>query len=290
MIDEDGHFSKKELESLEEVSRLIDIYDKTQTELNSKRWLFPVLLLITVSLLSILLFARVSETEIELDIKVSEVAFTLPSKHILAESMQLSRLAIAGLTEIQVPRAKNLPRQTIHLGDGNGASLNAAFKLVNNSSSSLSLADLFLPAETRIGIQLSEQPNEYRLMLQAKKLELSASLFGTIMFTTPQLQTNEIYFTNPRAIQMFADSQLVDVSLTYPEQLQVRFASQLPANNVTLFRIVQFENRESSLVRKVSTILEGKLYFKSLNDKIRRLRLVKQLISESPLGKLELSV
>jgi hypothetical protein len=94
-------------------------------------------------------------------------------------------------------------------------------------------------------------------------------------------------FASPRAILMRADSQFVDLTLSFPEASKPgQFSSQLLADDLTLFRIDEFVDQKHTLVRQVSTILSGTLYYESLNGKERPLRASEALRFEQSRGEI----
>lgn len=286
-IDKRGQVSVEELESLERMDRLVNVVKTAQPEQRPKRWLLPVLLLTTLLMVSILLFARVSETEIELDVTLSEVTFTLSKQQVLTETMQLSRLGVAGLQEIRLPRTRSQDRQTINASADGKTNLHILIVPIKESASSLSLATLLLPAGSRLGIQPFDLPLHYRLFLKSPSVELRAEVDGTMQIALPGRMPEKFDFASPKAIIMRTDSQFVDLMLSFPEASKPgNFLSQLLADDLTLFRIDEFVDQKHTLVRKVSTILSGTLYYESLNGKERLLRASEALCFEQSRGEI----
>lgn len=286
-IDEEGQVSVDELESLERMDRLVRVVNTTQPEPRPKRWVLPVFLLTTLLMVSILLFARVAETEIELDVALSEVAFTLPSQQVLTDNMELSRLGVAGLQEIRLPRTRSQARQTINASAEGEPNLHILVAPTNESASSLSLATLTLPAGSRVGIQPIEESLLHKLSLKGSSVEVRAEVNGTMQIALPGRMPEQFDFASPSAILMRADSQFVDLTFDFPEATKPdKFSSQLLADELTLFRIDEFVDQKHTLVRKVSTILSGTLYFESLNGKARPLRASEALRFEQSRGEI----
>lgn len=74
-IESGGHVSTERLESLERLARLTNLCRAARPGDRRKRWPIAVYLFGTLAMVSFLLFARVSETEIELELTVSELGF-----------------------------------------------------------------------------------------------------------------------------------------------------------------------------------------------------------------------
>ena len=118
-----GNLRTDEIDSLEQLSRLVKLVDASQPKRRPNLWLLPALFLTTLIILSILLFGHVSETEIELDVTASDVSFAVPDQQVLTTLMQLTRLGIDGLNEIRIPRSQEEGSHTINSADNGRATL-----------------------------------------------------------------------------------------------------------------------------------------------------------------------
>ena len=92
-----GEIPEDEVEALGRLARLVK-HRKAVEALQPRRpWVLVVLCASTLLIASVLLFARVPETEVELEIGATEVSFSLPSQQVLFENMSLSSLGVSGL-------------------------------------------------------------------------------------------------------------------------------------------------------------------------------------------------
>ncbi|HXU30677.1 MAG TPA: hypothetical protein VN851_08890 [Thermoanaerobaculia bacterium] len=79
-----GQVSADQVEALGRLARLVEIHQSNQPPRVRRRWPAALLFLATLLIVSVLLFAHVGETEIELDLKVSGVSLVSPRLQTLA--------------------------------------------------------------------------------------------------------------------------------------------------------------------------------------------------------------
>lgn len=100
-----GQVPAEQVDALSRLARLVELYQTAQPPPARKRWPVVMALGITLVVVSLLLFARVRETEIEADLSLSEASFVLPTQQVLTDAMDLSTLGVSGLRDIELPRA-----------------------------------------------------------------------------------------------------------------------------------------------------------------------------------------
>jgi hypothetical protein len=83
-----GKISPGRVDELERLAHLVEICEAAQPQPARKRW--PVIMALggTLLIVSVLLFARMAETEIELDLTLSEVGFVLPKRNPISRGPQ----------------------------------------------------------------------------------------------------------------------------------------------------------------------------------------------------------
>lgn len=265
-----GSVNSEELKEVENLSRLIKVYEAQHPPEPPKRWPVALVLVGTLAVLSFLLFARVPETEIELDIQLTEAGFTLTQRQMLTNAWEIETLGLSGLREAQVPRSSQLPRQNFEADQNSGLSL----LLANGAKTqgSLTLSAITLLPGTAVTVQ-PKKANQYRLSFKGTPLNLQASVFGNIDLSVAGDTAQALEFTSPRPVDMLADSQQVDLDITEPEQSTYQpFSSQIQVQKLSFSRIFYYADEQSSIVKRLSTILSGKLYFESLKGQERLLR------------------
>jgi hypothetical protein len=267
-----GQVSSTKLESLEHLQRLIEIYSSSSPPSRRLRWPVVAILGTTLTIVSILLFARVRSTEIELDLSLSELGFRLPQQQVIADVMKLSTLGVSGLKEIQLPRIGKQDAHTFHQSDGSASSIQLSNETDSIHTGTITLATLALPVGTHIWLRPTEIPLQYRLSIKNTKLLLRADVNGFVGIGIPGIPREQLNFTSPKSILLQSGPNIVDLDLSFQNLSKNTFSRQLIADSLSFFRIDEHSDPELTIVRRVSTILSGTLYFESLGGQERQIR------------------
>jgi hypothetical protein len=261
-----GQVSAERLEGLGRLARLVELRDATIPA--RSRWTVPLVALATLAGVSVLLFARVSTTEIELELKVSEVSFVVPTLQVIADAMNLSALGVSGLRAIELPA-----------GDGSqptGPASNVllAADRVGPRAGTVSLDPITLPAGARVSIRRAEGRHRYWMGLRGATSELGASLRGPVRVVVSPVLDEVKDFSFPRRVALRPDSGQVMLELATVDTTDapLAFRSPLAAESLLLFRLDQFRQSGQTLAPQVPTIQSGTLYFESINGQARPLR------------------
>ncbi len=271
-VNADGQVSPEQVEALARLARLHEIYDVAHPPPTRKRWPFVAVLASTLLIVSVLLFARVSETEIELDLTLSEVSFILPWQQVLTNDIGLSALGVLELREIRVPRTREKAAQTFLAPEGIGSAIRLSVTSDTESQGTINLSALILPADTRIWLSITEIPNQYRLSLKGAELVLRAHVNGSVRVGLSNAPTKQLDFLSPKSMLFQPSSDEVDLYLMFSSTPKGVFSSQLSANDLLLFRIKEFLDAEHTVVRRMSTVLSGTMYLEELNGREHTLR------------------
>jgi hypothetical protein len=273
VIQTEGEVAVEQLEILERLNRLVKVCDDAQPPAPQKRWPVAVVWFGTLLIVSMLLFARVAETEIELDVTLSEMSFVLARQQVLTDIMPLLSLGASGLREIRLPRAPGQSGRVLRPSGNEELAINISPKPEADQAGMLTLATLALPANTRVVVQTMEPPQQYRISLQGKELELHVGVNGLMQISLPGASVEHLDFSAPRSILLKSGAHQVNLDLAYPETLPPgKFFTPLVANDLAFSRIDEFTDTEHTVVRRVSTILSGRLYLEALNGKEYSLR------------------
>ena len=281
-----GKISTKQLDELQNLARLIEASEALEPIPRRKHWPLVAALLGSLAIVSILLFARVSETEIELDLALAEASFELSSEQILSPSMELVTLGITGLREIRVPRFTGHAAKSITATDGAGSSIRLSIIPGNGGQDAISLAGLILPAGARVGINIAAGSNEYRLSLQGAAHNLKANLMGHVWIWISGSPVTEFNSPVPKAIVMQPKSDAVHLDIKFDQNSPEMFSSQLEVQGLDLIAVEEAIVNGRTLVREVSTVLAGSIYFKALNGRELQLRRGEVLRFEDSCGRM----
>lgn len=268
----DGQVSPQKVENVQRLAHLVDLYQAAQAPRRRRRWPVLVALGITLLIVSLLFFARVAETEIELDLALSEVSFALPTQQVLANIINLSALGVSGMREIKLPWAPDKIAPASQAADGAAPSLLLSVATDGKRQGSISLATLAFPAATHVWLLQTGTPQQYRLSLKGSDLKLRADVYGPVQVGLSGTANEQLNFVTPKAVLLQSGTDEVDLDLTFPDSGMRAFSSQLSASDISFSHIDEFLDTDKSVIRRVSTVLSGTLYFASLNDSERKLR------------------
>jgi hypothetical protein len=271
-IQSGGQISPAHLEELDRLAKLIEIRAASEPHPIRPRWPIPVLLGITLAVVSVLLFARVSETEIELDLVLSEVSFKLTQEQVLSDAMKLSTLVVSGQEEIRFPRVGSRAEQTFRASEGSGSAIKLISASDGKEQGAVTLAQLTLPAETRIWLRPTEVAKEYRLTIKGTDLKLKVDVTGPVGVTIAGTHPEQLDFNSPEAIHLQSRSDDIDLDLGFTELTKSTFSPQLSVTDISLMSVTKLFDVNQTIVRRISAVLSGSLYFESLGGRELRLR------------------
>jgi hypothetical protein len=279
--DSDGAIHRYNIEKVSELSELIELRDSLLPK--RRNWPVALVFLGSLAVASVLLFVRVRETDIELDAQLSQVSFSLAKPQALTGPMNLSRLGITGLQDVQWPTSsENLPtpgRRPIAIFLSPSAS-------PGQGSGAVTLDPLPLPSGTRLVLGLSDQVNQYQLLVRASGVALQAGICGPLEVGMSGSPVRSLNYSSPKQVTARGGFEEVNLSLTFPSMPQSPISPQLDVRDVSFMRVDQFLDSNQTLVRRVSMILSGMLFLESLNGQEVRLRPGEELQFEHSSGEI----
>jgi hypothetical protein len=258
------------VERLQRLQRVVEIYDATHPAPRS-RWPVAAVFLTTLIGCSVLLFVRRGETDIRLDLAVSEVAFGLPAAQKLTELTPLTTLGALGMREIQLPRARDRAARSLHSADEAVPPARLAQAAEGKRQGSITLETIILPANTHLRIH-SEGAPSLRLSLQRAETDLQASVYGPIEVAVAGEGPQRLDIASPQPVLFRPATSEADLDLSLAGPGKSVFAVPLRADSLSFIQVDQAGDEARSIVRRTSTILSGTLYFESLNGEERKLR------------------
>ena len=258
------------VERLQRFQRVVEAYDATHPA-PRRRWPVAVVFLTTLVVCTVLLFVRRHETDIQLDLAVSEAAFVLPAEQKLTELAPLTTLGASGMREIQLPRGRNQSSRALHAADGAVPPARLATLTDGKRQGSITLETIILPGNTRVRVR-SAGAQALRLSLQRAAPELQASLYGPIEVAVAGEGVQALDVASPQLVLFRPASGEADLDLALAGPGKNLFAVPLGADSLSLIQVDQAGDEPRSIVRRTSAILSGALYFESLDGQERKLR------------------
>ncbi|MEO6330207.1 MAG: hypothetical protein ABIO55_14840 [Ginsengibacter sp.] len=287
-IQSQGHVSESKLAELSRLEHLAHLNKSTLPPRAKKRWPVITLLAVTLIIVSLLLFARVSSTEIELDLSLSEVSFRLPEEQVLTNEIRLSSLGVSGIQEMELPRSATKEAQIIQTLENKGSAIRLTPVINDQQNNSVTLAAIILPARSRINISPGEIPQQYRLSIRSEQMDLRAAVDGIIEMAQAGAPPEQANFLSPKTIVFKSGSEEINLDMNFLTGTKSIFPRQLLADSLSLFNVDEHSNADNTntIIRHVSTVLSGTLYFESLGGKEKQLRPAQEIRFESSTGEI----
>ena len=266
-----GEISAERIEALSRLARLADLLDASRAAPSRLRWPLLAALGVTFLIVGVLLFVRVAETEIELDLALSEAAFRLPAPQSLAGAMRLSALGVSGLRQIEVPRTRDREALRVPPAGEGPVSLRLSVGGEGEPPGTLGLETPTLPAGTRVRVRHTELPREYRLSLAGADLEMHAPVTGRIRLELSGEESQPLDFAAPKAFLLRSGARPVEIDLALGEGAGA-LSSQLDAEDLSFTRISEERDDTGTRVSRVSTILSGNISLPALDGQEIKVR------------------
>jgi hypothetical protein len=283
-----GVVPAERLEALRRLSSLVEIYEAAQPTPPRRRWPLVVAFASTLFIASILLFARRGSTGIELDLQVDQMGFVLPARQLLSEQLDLSALAVSGLSRVQLPRASSSEATTLIAGHDFESGIALAVAAQKQEKGEISLPDLILPAQTRVSLGKTQSPGQYRLALEGSGLDLRADVNGPVRVSPGGGSAHPFSFLSPKPVIFEPQSQQVNLDLTLLALPRKISPIPLTIQDLSLLRIEDRRGPDGLPVRRLSTILSGTIYFEELNGQELKLRPGEAIKFEGSEGQIEM--
>lgn len=224
-----------------------------------------VLFVTTLGLASVLLLARVGETEVDLDLVVSELRFKLDSRQQLTEIQQLTSLAASGLASVTLPGASAAAGAA-------DTGLRLAVASDGAAPGSISLAPIVAPARSEVLLRIGDSPGELRLSIKGLDATVRADVGGPISVALPRRPRQTIDAATPQAVELAPGPADFDLDLAPSNTAVAVLAPELTISELILMRIDEVSQGTQTVVRRVSTIQSGSAYFDELGGRELRLR------------------
>jgi hypothetical protein len=261
-----GDVPAADVEALARLARLAEIARSAEPRPRPRRW--PVVVLGAMSLLivSILVFAPMPATTIELSTTVSGLGFELAEPQLLVDAVEVTALGASGLSRIDVPPSCLPPGRPVLPADTSRLRLSVE-SLARPGQ--VALGALTLPAGASVRVHQGDRPNAYRITLAGLAEPVPVSVHRRVSLVLAGQPEVVLDCVTPRAVTLVPASGDVDLDLEL-RQARPR-ATRLRVRQLALTRVETNPAVAGGARRVVSTVLGGGIYFE-FNGEERRLR------------------
>lgn len=265
----EGDVAPDSLAKVQRLAQLVQLQNDLKPRAPSSRWTAAAILAATVAIVSVLLLAHVRESEIELDLVVSELRFKVDSRQQLTDTLQLASLGASGLSRIALPGSDasgGAPVSGVRLSaDAGGAASGTA-------AGTISLEPIIAPAHSEMTLSIGDVPGELRLSMSQLSDALRADVSGTIHAAAPRLTQKILDAATPQPAVLTPGSTEVGLDLAPLSAGAALFAPGLTITDMTMMHIDEVSEDDKTAVRAVSTVQSGSLYWEELGGRELKLR------------------
>jgi len=264
-----GDIPQADIEQLNRLARLAEL-QRTAVQQPRRPLLVVVLAVATLVIVSVLLFARVRQTEIELDVNATEFGFSFGHRQILLENAALALIGASGLTGVQLPA----PVDTLLAGPESSGEASAIRIATSgaDTNGSINVGAIVLDAGTEVWLRQGEKPSQYRLSLRDPRDPIQIDVFGNVEISLAGVPPRPHTFEAPRGIVLRPGSDIVSLDMVFLDPKHPGVTPQVAVNGLNFSRVEEIPDRSLSLLRRLSTLVSGTLYLESLNSQRRELR------------------
>lgn len=276
-----------ELSSLKQLADLNDAIEPTSI---ARRWMVPAMLVVTLIFASVLLFVRLPDARVDLDIATSHLAFTLDEAQDLASNINVLSISASGLKGID---ASGIVGTGSSQSPFSGGADSARLSIPANEQGTITLQNIHLPAKTRVTLETLENGNRFRVAWALPRNEsptpLSFSLLGAVELGLGASRP-DVYHLGavPKGLDLVPGQEVV-LELEALRNSELQIEPQLPVSMLSFVNVHQTEGIESS-IRPLSMVRSGVISIQSLNGQNYKLRPGERLRFSKSLGEMQKTV
>lgn len=251
----------------------------------ANRWLPASIFLATLVIASVLLFVRIPETSIELVGTINGLGFTSAAKQPLNGPLDVSSIGAAGLNDVQLPDEIARPAtgiSALRISTGGGAD-------AKQQAGSIVVDRFDVPADTRVWLSRTSTPRQYRITLRSDRPEpisIHVDVHGALAFAPAGSASTVTTLRAPQPVEISSTSGSLDLEITLAQGTPAPRWQQIEVRNLRIYQVQDDQKSDRPIVRPVSTLLTGSIYFESLGGTERKLRTGEMVRFSSAVGTL----
>jgi hypothetical protein len=265
-----GDAPQATIDELERLARLIEIRERTTPAPPSPRWRVAAVVAATVLLVSLLLFFRVSETEVELDVTVSEVGFVLSRPQAVTDITNMKSVRVSGSRNLELPEPARSELSKTG-GSDPGPYVQVATSTRTDRVGTVTMAPLALPAGAEITVYSTTSPRNRRIELEDASAPVRITVHGPVRLDLAT-EARDVDFTTPKSIVLDTDENGAVIEWVAAEDSSSAIAPQIEVERLTLSQVDRFQTSSGTTTETISTVLSGTMYLESLNGAPYKLR------------------
>jgi hypothetical protein len=277
---ETGEVPAEQMESMARLKGLIEISRYLAPKPRHRRWPVVATLALALVMASFLFFDRLRSADVEMDVKVSEVAFELSRPYKLWDRLGVTVAGVSGVESIELPAGA---------GGTSASRADGEFQVEAESNGkrlgAVSLEPLELPAKVTIRLSKTSIPHQYRLSFQSKGVEIRVAARGAVAILRPGAPPARFDFAIPQSVASLSGPTAVDLDFTPWQASTGKLLQEVPIEKLSVSRVEQYADGDQSIARRVSTVLSGSTYFEALGTETA-MRPAEEILIGSAVGEI----
>jgi hypothetical protein len=232
-------------------------------------WLPATIFAVTLVVASVLLFTRVPTTTIEISGSFTGLGFVSAVAQSLNRPLDVTAIGVAGLKGAQLP-------QEVAQQEGGMPAIRIAIDSTKDGKRGSIVVDrIVVPAGTHVWLSRTDLPRQYRLSLRSTApvpVTVHADVMGTVAIAPANAAATTTTLRAPRSVDFSGTTSALDIDLTLTPAAQAPRWQQIEARDLQLYRVENDQDADRPLVRPVSTVVSGSIFFESVGGTERKLR------------------
>jgi hypothetical protein len=216
-----------------------------------RRWAYwPALaaLAIAVTVLGAMRFVHVDQVPVEIELRASQLGFTVAGRQPAVTALSVTRLGVSGLSEIALPATEFAPHTALLLE-------------AVPPSGSISFPALVLADGSSVSFERGAAPGEVHVIVQAPAVDFQASVEGRVRIGLPEAPASTAEFTVPERVKFRARSNVVDLTALLSPAAATDLLREVKVSGLSFAAVEQTTLGDEPLVRTVSAIGDGVIRF-----------------------------
>lgn len=216
------------------------------------------------ALLAVVLFVLglwpAGEAAVRLDLHVSQLFFRLAKSATVIERLDLEELAATRLASVRLP--SSFP---VLAGDGG---VKGFLLAVRGGGSHVTLHTPPLPPGTGFAVE-HQGESSYRIAVTDSDQPLRATFLGDVMLKPLTAPPLPLHLDHPDSLVFHPQSGAVEVDVTFARFAPDNFASDISIEALDLFRVIDQQTTDTTVLKKESTLLGGEVHVQATGRRVR---------------------
>jgi hypothetical protein len=213
-----------------------------------RQWPALALAAATAVVVGLMQFIHMDRVPVEIELRASQLGFTVAGQQPAVTALSVTRLGVAGLSEIALPGTEFAPHTAVLLES-------------TAPGGSISLPALVLPDGASVSYERGAVPGEVHIVVQSPSVDFQASIEGSVRIGLPDAPASVASFTVPERVAFRARSNVVDVTAMLSPDAATDLVREVKVSGLSFAGVEQATAGDEPVTRTVSTIAGGVMRF-----------------------------